>query len=90
MALDNVKEFSILAEKYDQKLKVFLNDNNIKGKIFLKEHLDTYDIKDLVVNSFDIHPSELVHKIVAEQLLKLLEGQIERKIKGSKELILMF
>ena len=50
---------------------------NIKKYIFLKEYFSKYNSKDLITSMFDSHPNELANRIVAKQLLTLMEDQLE-------------
>jgi len=76
-------KLNAVVTKFEKLFKNYLDAHNIKY-FFSKDYLKNYRDKDLVVNCFDFHPSRLVNKIVAEQLLNLMEQQL-RIYKSSVE-----
>lgn len=62
------------------KITRFLDDNQIPY-VDLTSAYSRYTAKDLIANSHDFHPSELAHKIAAEELFELLDGMKEFKCK---------
>lgn len=61
-----------LQEKYERIFKFYLSETNI-NYLFLKEYFEKYKKEDLVVSRFDLHPNEFANKIVAKNLVVLLE-----------------
>lgn len=62
------------------RLTKFLEDNHVPF-VDLTLPFSEYPAKDLIANPHDLHPSELAHRVAAEELFKLLDETKEFKCK---------
>lgn len=72
----NNKRLGRILSRFEKLFKKYLDLHQI-NYIFLDASLYKYKEEDLVVSNFDAHPNERFNKIVAEQLLNLLDPQIK-------------
>ena len=67
-----LQDIPMSEDLYTEKIVKFFNTRNIKT-IDMAKLLYGFKTKDLVVNSNDSHPSAMVNKIVADEIIKILK-----------------